>query len=344
MIKSVLFFLLLIISTSSFSADYSVFVIHSYEQGTWTKEGTEGIKKAFSEANVQAIIHEEIYDYTKIISSDDKSKKINHILSRVKILNPSLIILFDDEATEVMLPSLNKLSLPIIITGINKDKNDFDKIVSTSNGVKNFTVIFERYPFEQSLKMLKQIKPSVTHIDILTSENETSRIVSNQFKEKFKSYRGSFSGIKLGKINISSSWETWKKIIKSNNFSNRAFWILVPWNVNDQAGKEVDLRVIGDFYRNNSRIPEIGIVNINDKLGFVASFSVGAEDLGYQSGQIGIKVLKDKIVPGLIPYTNNNLVRFVINKRRADQLNIPIPKEFLDFAKIEKKIPMDNFR
>jgi ABC-type uncharacterized transport system substrate-binding protein len=118
----------------------------------------------------------------------------------------------------------------------------------------------------------------------------------------------------------------------------------IKGNVNDKNGKEVDLRVIGDFYRKNSKIPEIGIVNINDKLGFLASFSVGAEDLGVQAGELGIKIFQGKIVPKDHKFVSNNLVRFVINKKRADSLNIKIPNSFLDFAKIEKKIPMEYFR
>jgi len=321
-----------------------VAVIHSYEKGTWTNEGTEGVIKALTQSGQKFEIKEEIYDYTKFKNTNDKNQKMKTVIDNLKLNKTALVILFDDEAADDLVPSLNQIKIPIVLTGINKDQSEIKWFMKEGDPKRFFTGILERYPFEQSLKMLKTIKPSVKKISILTSENETSRIVTGQIKDKFKYYKGAFSGIKLENTYFTSSWEKWKKVILNNNQDDRAFWILVPWNVNDDSGKEVDLRGMGDFYRENSKIPEIGIVNINDKLGFIASFSVGAEDLGFQAGQMALQIFKNKLIPRDTPFVSNSLVRFVINKKRADRLKITIPSAFLDFAKIEKKIPMDYFR
>jgi ABC-type uncharacterized transport system substrate-binding protein len=333
---------LLLITSNSISATMKIAVVHSYERGSWTEEGTRGVKKFFQENKSPVQVDEHIYDYIKARTNSKNLK--NKVLSDLLNGGYNLFIIFDDEATDDLLPSLNAKKIPIVVTGINKNPSDANWNLPDKSPERYFTGITERYPFEQSLKMLKRIKPTVTKISILTSENRTSKIITGQMLQKFKSHNGEYSGVKLDKVHQTSSWKEWKEIISNYNYPDTAFWILVPWNVNDEKGKEVDLRILGEYYRKHSKIPEMGIVSISDKLGFVSTFSVSGEDLGYQASQVASQILFNNKSPRDIPFVPNSSVRFIINKQRADQLNIKIPSEFLEFAKIERKIPMEYFR
>ncbi len=337
MLKYTAIFFLLVLGEAI--AQNNILVVHSYEQGSWTTEGTRGVSKVF-QGNKEYKVNEFIYDYIKYRGTPHFLTKIKKTVSE---LTPKAIIVFDDEAADDLLPYLNSLGVPVVLTGINREPKDTKWYLEENHKNRNFTGILERYPFEQSLKMLKKIKPSVKKITILSSNNETSKIVSSQVINNFKKYNNEFNGVRLNDVVLSSSWEVWQKTIRESSKTD-AFWILVPWNVNDKSGKEVDIRIIGDFYREFSKVPEIGIVNISDKLGFVSSFSVNAEDLGIQAANITLNILQTKVHPRNLSFVENSMVRFVINKKRADQLGITIPSEFLDFAKIERKIPREYFR
>jgi ABC-type uncharacterized transport system substrate-binding protein len=195
--KLIITYILIFYNFSVFSKTFHVTVIHSYQERTWTIEGTKGVRKVLQQSNVNFQINQLIYDYTMIKNESEHIKKKNEIVKNILDNNSNVIIIFNDEATDALLSSLNELHIPIVVTGINKELSETKWFRKDGDPKRNFTGILERYPFEQSLKMLKKIRPSVKKIIILTSENETSRIVTEQILNRFKKYNGEYSGIKL---------------------------------------------------------------------------------------------------------------------------------------------------
>lgn len=325
-------------------ANDKIVILHSYAKGLWSTEGTVGVKKCFKKFSANLDIVEILDDYATTDGIKNRDKMVREAIKKIKLISPKLIIIFDDEAADALVNKLNKLNIPIVITGINNNPEKIKWLLPDGNKDRNFTGIWEIYPFEQSLRILKKIIPTINEISILTSKNFTSRTVTSFIVDKFKKNNNYYSGVKLKNVHISDSWEEWKYIINKYKGINKAFWILVPWNVNDKKGREVDLRVMGTFYRKNSEIPSIGIVNINHQLGFLASFSVGAEDLGFQACEMAMKVIKNKVHPRDIKFERNKVIRFYINKKRSDHLGVKIPENLLDFATIEKTIPMQFVR
>ncbi|MBF0365933.1 MAG: hypothetical protein HQK50_10205 [Oligoflexia bacterium] len=313
-----LFLLMLFITSSSIALAQEktkIFVIFSYLPGSWTIEAATGIKKAFKEHNVDIELEEYVYDYIYVQKNHAQTREINKTLNAIKKYGPQLIIVFDDEAADALMPYLKKGPIPVVVTGINKE---IENISWAETDKRNFVIVFERYPFEQSLRMLHMMNPQIKYISILTSSNNSSRIIAHQFIKKFQSYHNIYAGIAIEHITISSSWSVWQGRIKKYKGLDRAFWILVPWNINDSAGNEVDIRQIGKFYNEHSLLPSLGIVNINQKLGFLASFYVTSEDLGYQSALMAIKILTQNVHPSMIPFQTINVARFLINKDKSE--------------------------
>lgn len=322
---------------------FKVYVIFSYLPGLWSEEALKGVNHALLFNKVtNSLVKSYNYDYVR--SRVKKDVELSKIKKEIHQLRPDLIIIFDDEAAEDFIPELNKMNIPIVATGINKEIEDLSWYSPEGTDTRNFTAIFERYPFEEPLKLLKKLQKDVTKISILTTDNVSSNIITSQFKKKFSSYGGKYSDIALGEVFSSREWSRWKEFIKNKKRKNEAFWILVPWDVYDENGKEVKINDMGKFYQKNSKIPELGIVNASNMLGMLACFSVNSEDLGFEAVSTGLEYYQKGRHLKDIPFQKVKSARVVINKKRADQLNISIPSSFLDFAKIEKKIPLDHTR
>lgn len=320
---------------------YNIALIHSYQKGLWTNEALKGVKEGFHHYEINSNVIEYEYDYVSVGTNAKKKKEsMDKIIKSIIKLKANFIIIFDDEASDALVSKLIPLNIPIVLTGINQNEDNISWLDELKKSTLMSSIILERYPFEQSLKMLKEIKPSVKEISILSSENFTSKLTSSQIIKQFKKFNNVYNGINFKNTFLSSSWQEWRKIINEYKGEDKALWILVPWNVNDINGKEVDLRKIGDYYRENSKLPSLGIVNINQQLGFLASFSVSAQDLGYQAAQTISGFIKNNRKYKFPLMQTNKTIRFIINKKRADQLKLKIPKSFLEFATIEKKIPM----
>ena len=324
------------------TSQFRVYLIHSYLPGLWSEQAYKGLTQGLKFHNISNYEIKQ-YDYNYVLQRKEKNIHLAKIKDEIKKFSPNVIIVFDDEASEDFIPSLNALSIPIVASGINKDIENQSWFMKDGDPNRNFTAILERYPFEGPLKLLKKIRPSINKISILTTKNDSSDIIASQLLAKFKEYGNQYSDIKLGEVIQSKDWEVWKKAIKSKKGNNEAFWILVPWDVY-QNGKEVSIKDIGTFYQRESKIPELGIVNASQLLGMLLCFSVNSEDLAFEAISTAITANNEGKKLRDIPFKKVKSVRVVINKERADQLKYTIPNEMLDFAKLEKKIPLEYLR
>ncbi len=344
MFRLFILFISLFVVTTSYASDvqYRVYIIHSYLPGLWSEQAFSGLEKGLKFHKLSNYKIKQ-YDYNYVLQRKDKSKHLNQIRSEINSFSPNLIVIFDDEAAEDFIPSLNLLKIPIVATGINSEIENLKWFKSDGDKDRNFTAILERYPFEAPLKMLKKIRPEINKINILTTDNDSSNIITSQILNKFSKERNTYAGIRLNRTIKSKDWNEWKSAIRLHRKQDEAFWILVPWDVYEN-GKEVSIKRIGTFYQSESAIPELGIVNASQLLGFLLCFSVNSEDLAFEAISTAINAEKNKIPLRNIPFTEVKSARVVINKKRADELKLKIPIELLDFAKLEKKIPLNYLR
>lgn len=335
-------FLGILLSSAAAAQTYKVYVIHSYLPGLWSKQAHQGIVNSLKFHGINDFQIKQ-YDYNYVLQRKNKLRHVTSIQSEIALFQPNLILVFDDEAAEDFIPTLNRLNIPIVATGINQEINKLKWYLPEGSPERNFTAILERYPFEAPLKLLKKIRPEIEKITILTTDNDSSNIITNQLVKKFEEYGGGYAGIKLAEVIQSRDWGVWKEAIKKKKHLNEAFWILVPWDVYEM-GKEVPIKEIGRFYQSESSIPELGIVNASQLLGMLLCFSVNSEDLAFEAVSTAIKAERNKEKLGQKPFEKVRSVRVIINKKRSDQLKYKIPSELLDFAKIEKKIPLEYLR
>lgn len=330
----ILLFSMSLMAQSEAKKEYNILVIFSYVPSSWNTNGLIGVKNAFDASNLKLRAYDYVYDNIQVRNKNAQKDELAKIKNLIKTKKIDGIVIFDDEASDDLITELKELNLPIAATGINKNRNEIKWLDKNSK----ISIIYERYPFEKSIKLLKKMDAGIKKIKILTTENESSNRITNQLLKKLANTKNTIAGITLSETHITKEWEDWKKVIINTKGDDEALFILVPWNVY-KDGVEIDLREMGRFYQANSKVPSIGIVDINTQMGFLASFYVHSEDLGFQAGSSLIThLIADKSANNIEDTVKKT--RFVLNKERMNALGLKIPLEVLDMATIKEKVEL----
>lgn len=105
----------------------------------------------------------------------------------------------------------------------------------------------------------------------------------------------------------------------------------MPYEVVDETNQEVNPSIIGQYMRDNTMIPTMGIISIHTRIGFLAAVSVGGESLGKQTGEQILRHFSGE-TPAEIGYERIKYHTLEINSNEAKRLNLSIPNDLLGFA------------
>jgi hypothetical protein len=249
--------LILLFCLLSFSAQakLKILFVHSYKPGLWAQQTISGTTKRLKENLIEFEYKE--FHYDSISVEKERSlvtKKLKEFTSLYNSFQPDHVFVGDDEAAEAFVPYLIRKKASIYVTGINQY---LDQTKWYRADYQKLYVVKERYPFSQSLKFLKKININLKEVLVLTSANETSRLIVSQLKDYMNESK---SKIKIKKMVISDNWDVWKKAILNYKGKNKAVWYLVSWNLKDSNGQQLDLRKLGKFHRKHSMLPSMGLI------------------------------------------------------------------------------------
>lgn len=313
----------------------NIAVIYSYPKGEWfngIRRGMSETLNKYSEGRFQ--LHDFLYDYEglKFRPKKVQLEEVEKIRLAVMKLNPAFIVINDDEAVEKLIDKFPK-EIPIILNAINQvpEKSSWSRGVDLSR----YCGIIEHYPIEESLRMISLMVKNVKQMSVVSSEGDSSRIVSKIFENLDIKKTDS---VKVRKIYLRSSWEDWKKSFQEINKSDQLAWILVPYEVFGKDGRPVELRVMAEWIKANVKIPILGILSIHTKMGFLAAISVDPFGLGKQAGELIIQQDKGEKC-SQIGFSKSKYHVFEVNTDEVERLGLKIPEQFFGVAKFLKSPP-----
>ena len=317
---------------------YNIIVVHSYpESSPWTKGITLGLTNTFSYSGYKVKIKNIIFyaEGLKRSGKDSLIRETNHVIDEISNSKDlDAIVVSDDEAADIIIPRIDSTKYPIFFTGINRDKSSIKWLQNITR--KNICGVFEHYPIESALQILKKMKPNVVHMSILSSQSPSSLITSDQISKEMKNPEfEKKTGIKLGSINLLRKFSEWKRMVIELKNQNDALWILVPYEVLDENNQEVNPSIIGKYMRDNITVPTMGIISIHTRIGFLAAVSVGGESLGKQTGEQILRYFSGE-TPEEIGYERVKYHTLEINSSEAKRLNLSIPNDLMGFASFIK--------
>ncbi len=327
--RIILFFVFAILSIKSLSADSlkKLIIIHSYPSGEWTHEINEGVEESLKKEAISLEIKSIIYhsEYWRLKDPPAQKLEQERIIKESKEYNPDIILLCDDEATDLLATRLIDLKKPIFVTGINKNPNQLTWL--NKDNKNRFSGIFETYQIEKGNELLKQFNSKIKTVSVLTSNNITSQILSSSFKKEFNKDGKYFSsGFKLRKIYNLSFWSQWQDAVREINKLDDAVWVLVPYDIKDQNNQELSLVEVGKWLNKNLKKPSIGILSIHTKIGLLASVNTHPRGLGAQVGDMISRYLKKGDSSEKIGFEKSKYYKIQINKKAMNRLALTFPK------------------
>lgn len=309
-----------------------IVTIYSYPKGEWYNGIQSGLVKTLTSYKRDYFeVHDFLYDYEnfKLKSPNVQKQEVDRIISSIKSINADYIVINDDEAVEKFIDKFPTTS-SVILNGINQEP-----LLSTwgkGRDISKFCGIIEHYPIGESLKMISLMVKNVKQMSVISSEGDSSKIVSKIFTEMQKT---NSSNVKIRKIYLKSSWSEWKKSFQEINSKDQLAWILVPYEVVDEKGKPISLTEMAIWIKANVKIPLLGILSIHTKMGFLAAISVDAHGLGKQAAETVIQIEKGEPC-SKIGFSKSKYHIFEVNTDEVDRLGMKVPEQFIGVAKFIK--------
>ncbi len=263
-----------------------------------------------------------------------KHRKILH--QQIKDFRPSILVISDDEAAEVIHPLPKGFDQPVFFMGMNRSVAEIPWY--QKNPTQYVGGIEDKKPIAASLRVLREMMP-VQKIAIVTSDEMSSYLILKSILPQIESFSkleearlGKKGKIEVVKVIKSSQFEDWKEGLKTVEKDIDLVWTLIPYNVYNEKGQEIKVSKIGRWMLENLQVPSIGISDVNVKIGALFAQASNSRKLGEQLGeQVQGYLLSKKL--RRIGFERRLGYDFFVNKDTAKHFEIKIP---------EKRLPMLN--
>ncbi|MEC9283206.1 MAG: ABC transporter substrate binding protein [Bdellovibrionota bacterium] len=263
-----------------------------------------------------------------------KHREILH--QQIKDFNPTILVISDDEAAEVIHPLPEAFDKPVFFMGMNRSVAEIPWY--QNNPSQYVGGIEDKKPIAASLRVLREMMP-IKKIAIVTSDEMSSYLILKsilpqieRFSKMEERRMGSPGKIEVVKVIKSSKFNDWKEGLKAVEEDIDLVWTLIPYNVYNERGQEMKVGKIGRWMLENLKVPSIGISDINVKIGALFAQASNSRKLGEQLGeQVQGYLLSKKL--RRIGFERRLGYDFFVNKDTANHFEIKIP---------EKRLPMLN--
>ena len=297
-----------------------VLLIFSYHpQYSWVIEETRGVEEVFKDKGITV---ERFYMDTKTKTSLEwKEKVAKDAVKKIGEFNPNLVIVFDDNACELVAKRYIGKTLPFVFGGMNDDPEYY------GFPAENITGVIERHDLEGAISLLKRLVPDVEKAAIITDNSPTSqRFVTRIKRTALPS--------EVCEFYTTDDFDAWKAKVKELQSKVDAIG-LAGYHTIKENGSEVSLppEDVLRWTLENSELPEFAINDFTVRDGALCGVTLSGYEQGKTAAEIAIKIL-DGEKPADIPIKCPEKGTPIVNERRAKELNIRIPEDVLKEVEI----------
>ncbi len=207
---------------------------------------------------------------------------------------------------------------PVLFTAVT-DAVAAELVDSNEKPGGNLTGTSDMAPIDEQLKLLQQIVPDAKKVGIVYASGEVNSEVQVEAAEK--------AAPELGLEIVSTTVTTANDIQQATEALGDVDAIYVPTDNMVVSGIASLVQVA-----EAKQIPVIGAESGTVEGGAVATLGIDYEQLGYQTGEMALKILQDGGDPATMPVEVSKSFTYVVNPGAAERMGVTIPKEILDQA------------
>lgn len=207
---------------------------------------------------------------------------------------------------------------PVLFTAVT-DAVAAELVDSNEAPGGNVTGTSDMAPIDEQLKLLKELVPDAKKVGIVYASGEVNSQVQVDAAEE--------AAPDLGLEIVTTTVTTANDIQQAAEALGDVDAIYVPTDNMIVAGISSLIQVA-----EAKQIPVIGAESGTVEGGAVATLGIDYFQLGYQTGEMAIKILKDGGDPATTPVEVSKTFSYVVNPGAAERMGVTIPASILDQA------------
>ncbi len=299
-----------------------VLLIFSYHpKYPWVIEETRGAEDILEDKGVEI---EKFYLDTKRKTGAEWKKKVSEdAVLKIEEFKPDLVIVFDDNACELVAMKYAGKALPFVFCGMNGDPED------DGFPTENIAGVVERQHINGTIDLLKQLVPTVKKVAIISDNSPTSHGFVTRIEK-------TALPVEISECYTTDDFDAWKAKVKELQSEVDAIGLFVYHTIKDPEKEgEVSLPpedVLSWTLRHN-KLPEFAFLDFTVRAGALCGITLSGYEQGKAAAEIAIEILDGK-KPADVPIKCPEEGKPIVNKRRAEELNITVPTDIINEVEI----------
>ena len=269
----------------------------------------EGFKKALADAGVQATYDEQ--------NAQGDQATATSIAAKLNSDNLDLILAIATPTAQASAQAIT--NKPILFTAVT-DPVAAKLVDSNEKPGSNVTGTTDMNPVADQIGLIKQIRPSAKSVGIIYSSGEVNSDVQVAAAKK--------AAAEQGLTVVTKTITTTAELQQAAN-SITADALYVPTDNNVVSGLD---SVVG--VAEAKKIPLVVGEGDSVKKGGLITYGIDYEKLGYQTGQMAVKILTQGAKPADMPVESQKDITLMVNKKAAERMGVTIPESLLSKAEV----------
>lgn len=266
----------------------------------------DGFKKALEDAGLEV-------EYDEQNAQNDMS---NNTTIASNLVNSDVDLIFANSTPSAQAVAGETKDIPVVFTSVT-DAVGADLIESMENPGGNITGTIDLHPdaIPNTLKFLKEELGAKNIGMVFNAGEQNSRAQVDSVKELLEEM-----DMKVVEASVSTSAEV-KQATESLVGLVDAFYIITDNTVVNALESVISVA-------NDNKLPMMVAEFDSVKRGGLGAYGFEFHDIGYEAGEMAVKILKEGKKPADIPSQHPQNLKFVMNKDAADKMGVTIKEEW----------------
>lgn len=263
-----------------------------------------GIKRAFEEAGIEV-------EWDEQNAQGDQSVAVT-IANTFSQADHDLVIGIATPSAQALVQAIT--DIPVVFSAVT-DPVDAQLVESLEAPGSNVTGTTDANPVAEQLELITQIAPDARRVGIVYSSSEANSAVQVEWAKE----AAEDLGLEIVEATVTASSEVQQA---AQSLDVDAFY--TPTDNTVISALEALLQVA-----ETEGVPVISADADSVERGTVASYGIDYELLGYQTGQIAIRILTEGADPATTPVESQSELSLYLNPVAAERMSVTIPETLL---------------
>jgi putative ABC transport system substrate-binding protein len=284
--------------------------IHEFVEHPSLDQTIVGFKNAIEESNLPDVTYSLHIAQAK---TDTASQIVHQIIGE----KPDLILTVATPSAQATVNAIK--DVPILFTAVT-DPVAAKLVASLESPGGNVTGTTDMNPVSEQIALIQEIQPDLKNLGVIYNSGEANSVVQVAMAKAKCEVLG-INLIEAVTVNTAGVNAAAQSLV------GRVDAIYLPTDNSVISSLEAVLRVAVD-----QKIPVYPAEDDSIRKGGVAVISISYVQLGRQTGQMAVRILKDGLKPSAIPVEGQKNPKLIVNQGFASKIGLKIPDAVLSRA------------